>query len=133
MFRLATDHAPHLAEEKELEFAYAPFGIIGLECALPLYVKALVEPGHITWMKLIDLMTVQGARIIKSDKGTLREGADADVTIIDPNHQWTIDVERFRSNSRNCPFNGWEVTSRAVVTIVGGEVKWEHECITERL
>ena len=60
---LATDHAPHLAEEKELEFQYAPFGIIGLECALPLYVKALVEPGHIAWMKLIDLMTHQaGAR-----------------------------------------------------------------------
>jgi dihydroorotase len=122
---LATDHAPHLAEEKELEFAYAPLGIIGLECALPLYVKALVQPGHITWMKLIELMTFQGAKIIKSDKGTLREGADADVTIIDPNHKWTIDVERFKSSSRNCPFDGWNVTSRAVVTIVGGDIKWE--------
>lgn len=122
---LATDHAPHLAEEKELEFQYAPFGIIGLECALPLYIKALVEPGHITWMKLIDLMTAQGARIIKSDKGTLREGADADVTIIDPNLRWTIDVEQFRGKSHNCPFNAWEVKGRAVTTIVGGQVKWE--------
>jgi dihydroorotase len=122
---LATDHAPHLAEEKELEFQYAPFGIIGLECALPLYIKALVEPGHITWMKLIDLMTVQGARIIKSDKGTLREGAEADVTIIDPNHRWTVEVEKFRGKSHNCPFNGWDVIGRAVATIVGGEVKWE--------
>src|SRR5579864_9301670 len=94
---LATDHAPHLAEEKELEFVHAPFGIIGLECALPLYVKALVEPGQISWLKLIDLMTARPAAIIKSDKGTLREGADADLTIIDPNLQWTIDVERFAS------------------------------------
>jgi dihydroorotase len=122
---LATDHAPHLAEEKELEFQYAPFGIIGLECALPLYAKALVEPGHITWMKLIDLMTVQGARIIKSTKGTLSEGADADITIIDPKHRWTIDIEQFKGKSRNCPFDGWPVQCRAVVTIVGGEVKWE--------
>jgi dihydroorotase-like cyclic amidohydrolase len=60
---LATDHAPHLAEEKELEFAYAPFGIIGLECALPLYVKALVEPGHITWMQMIEMMTSKSARL----------------------------------------------------------------------
>src|SRR5437763_3778309 len=85
---LATDHAPHLCEEKELEFVYAPFGIIGLECALPLYAKALVEPGHIDWMRLIDLMTSRPAAIIKSNKGTLQEGADADVTIIDPNRRW---------------------------------------------
>lgn len=121
---LATDHAPHLAEEKEREFVYAPFGILGLECALPLYVKALVEPGHIDWMKLIDLMTTRPARIIKSSKGTLADGADADVTIIDPNHAWTIDVDRFAGKSRNCPFNGWPVRGRAVTTIVCGAVKW---------
>src|SRR3954471_24859776 len=75
---LATDHAPHLAEEKELEFPLAPFGIIGLECALPLYVKALVEPGHVPWMKLIDLMSTRPAQIVgfdKTGKGTLRDGA----------------------------------------------------------
>ena len=124
---LATDHAPHLAEEKELEFAYAPFGILGLECALPLYVKALVEPGHIDWMKLIDLMTTRPAQIIKSSKGTLREGADADVTIIDPNFKWSVEVEKFKSKSRNCPFDGWQVTGRAVKTIVGGALKWSLE------
>jgi dihydroorotase len=122
---LATDHAPHLAEEKELEFVYAPFGIIGLECALPLYAKALVDPGHITWRKLIELMTARGARIVRLDKGTLQEGKDADVTIIDPKHKWTIDCSKFVSKSRNCPFTGWEVGCRAVMTIVGGEVKWE--------
>jgi dihydroorotase len=123
---LATDHAPHLAEEKELEFQNAPFGIIGLEGALALYAKALVEPGHIDWMRLIELMTIAGARIVKLDdrKGTLTGGADADVTIIDPKMRWTIDAEQFASKSRNCPFNGWEVTGRAVATIVGGSVKW---------
>jgi len=121
---LATDHAPHLAEEKELEFADAPFGIIGLECALPLYIKALVEPGQIDWMKLIDLMSFRPAQIIKSQKGTLRDGADADMTIIDPNRKWTIDARQFKSKSRNCPFEGWQATGRAVATIVGGDVKW---------
>ena len=124
---LATDHAPHRAEEKELEFADAPNGIIGLECALPLYVRALVEPGHITWPKLIELMTVGSARVAKLAKGTLAVGADADVTIIDPDHRWTVDVSKFRGKSRNCPFHGWAVTGRATHTIVGGAVKWRLE------
>jgi dihydroorotase len=123
---LATDHAPHLAEEKELEFPYAPFGILGLEPALPLYVKALVEPGHITWMRLIEMMSTRPAQLVKLDnKGTLKVGADADVTIIDPNAPWTIDVEQFASKSRNCPFHGWKLKGRPVMTIVGGDVKWE--------
>jgi dihydroorotase len=125
---LATDHAPHLAEEKELEFTRAPFGIIGLEPALALYVKALVEPGHVDWMKLIDLMSTKPARLVrlnKTGKGTLAVGADADVTLIDPKLQWTIDAEEFASKSRNCPFHGWQVTGRAVMTIVAGSVKWE--------
>jgi dihydroorotase len=127
---LATDHAPHLMEEKELEFQDAPNGIIGLECALSLYIKALVEPGHIPWMKLIELMTVKSAEIVKLKKGTLAEGAGADVTIIDPKRVWKIDKEQFVGKSRNCPFDGWEVTGRAVMTIVGGAVKWE---LTESL
>jgi len=121
---LATDHAPHLAEEKELEFTAAPFGIIGLECALSLYIKALVEPGHIDWMRLIELMTINGAEIVKLPKGTLRQGHDADVTIIDPHKKWTIDVEQFAGKSHNCPFRGWQVTGRPIMTIVGGAVKW---------
>ena len=121
------DHAPHLAEEKEREFVYAPFGIIGLECALPLYIQALVEPGHIGWMQLVDMMTSRCAKIVQIDKGTLRQGKDADVTIIDPNLKWTIDVSTFQGKSRNCPFDGWDVKGRAVTTIVGGQVKWSLE------
>lgn len=122
---LATDHAPHRAEEKELEFVYAPNGILGMECALPLYIKALIEPGHVTWMKLIELMSTAPARILKLNKGTLAVGADADITIIDPAARWTIDAARFKSRSRNCPFHGWQVTGRATTTIVGGQVKWK--------
>ena len=122
---LATDHAPHLAEEKELEFQYAPNGILGLEPALALYIKALVEPGHISWMKLIEMMTIAPARIAGLKKGTLEDGADGDVTIIDPNLEWTVDVEEFKSRSRNCPFGGWKLKGRATHTIVGGDVKWE--------
>jgi dihydroorotase len=121
---LATDHAPHLAEEKELEFPSAPFGIIGLDCALPLYVKALVEPGHIGWPRLIELMSTAPARIVRLDRGTLRPGAVADITIIDPDANWTIDVEQFASRSRNCPFHGLPVRARPTYTIVAGEVKW---------
>ncbi len=121
---LATDHAPHLAEEKELEFPYAPFGIIGLEPALALYIKALVTPGHIDWMKLIDMMTVKCAQIVRLPRGTLKEGSVADVTVIDPDLKWTIDKEQFVSKSRNCPFHGWDVIGRATHTIVGGKLKW---------
>ena len=121
---LATDHAPHLAEEKELEFPLRPSASTRSKCALGLYIKALVEPGHIDWMKLIDLMSTQPAKIVSLDRGTLREGAAADVTIIDPNAEWTIDIEQWKSKSRNCPFNGWKLKGRATHTIVGGALKW---------
>lgn len=121
---LATDHAPHTREEKELEFSAAPYGIIGLECALPLYIRALIESGAIDWTTMIAMMTVNPARLCPlPGKGTLSVGADADVTIIDPGAQWSIDVNDFKSKSTNCPFHGWNVTGRAVATIVGGEVK----------
>jgi dihydroorotase len=122
---LATDHAPHLAEEKELEFQYAPFGIIGLECALGLYIKALLTPGHIDWMKLIDLTSTRGAAIIKSDRGSLQVGRVGDVTIIDPAMDWTVDVREFKGKSDNCPFNGWKLQGRATHTIVNGDIKWK--------
>lgn len=122
---LATDHAPHTREEKEREFAVAPYGIIGLECALALYIKALIIPGVIDWPKLIAMMTCNGAALCQlQGKGHLAVGADADVTVIDPSHAWTIDPETFAGKSRNCPFKGWDVTGRANTTIVGGEIKF---------
>jgi len=121
---LATDHAPHTREEKELEFAAAPYGIIGLECALPLYARALVESETIDWPAMIAMMTVNPARLCDlAGKGELAAGRDADVTIIDPNESWTIDASRFLGKSRNCPFDGWDVTGRAIAVIVGGQLK----------
>ena len=122
---LATDHAPHLQSEKELEFFTAPFGIASLECALALYVKALIEPGILDWPDLIRLMTQNPARIIGIEKGTLSKGAQADVTIIDPNAEYAIDVHTFRSKSRNCPYHGWRVKGKVEKTIVGGEIRFE--------
>jgi len=121
---LVGDHAPHLQSEKELEFLAAPFGIASLECALGLYVKALVEPGILDWPGLIKLMTEKPAKIIGVDKGTLSPGKQADVTIIDPQANYKIDVNKFRSKSRNCPYHGWEVTGKVEITIVGGEIRF---------
>jgi len=121
---LATDHAPHLQSEKDLEFLAAPFGIASLECALPLYIKALIETKIIDWPQLIAMMTCRPASVIKVDKGRLNKGARADITIIDPNAQYTIDVNKFRSKSRNCPYHGWKVTGKVEKTIVGGDVRF---------
>jgi len=121
---LATDHAPHTREEKEREFALAPYGIIGLECALSLYIKALIDTGAIDWPRLITLMSANGALLCQlPGKGHLAVGADADVTIIDPKLAWTIDADRFAGKSSNCPFNAWSVTGRAIATIVAGQAK----------
>ncbi len=121
---LATDHAPHTAEEKALEFSAAPYGIVGLDCALPLYVEALITSGAISWPRLIELMTANPAELCGlSRKGHLAVGADADVTVIAPDAAWTIDVNDFASKARNCPFNGRSVTGRALATVVSGSVK----------
>ena len=120
---LITDHAPHSAASKEHPFQDAPFGIVGLEAAVPLFVKALVEPGHIDYPHLIRCLTTAPARILGIPKGTLREGADADVTLIDPDAAWTIDADKFASRSRNTPFNGWQVKSQIAATIVAGDIK----------
>ncbi|MCK4752267.1 MAG: dihydroorotase [Planctomycetes bacterium] len=121
---LVTDHAPHLQSEKELEFLAAPFGIAGLECALGLYVKALIEPGILDWAGLIKLMTEKPANIIGIDKGTLGKGRQADITIIDPDAEYKIDINKFRSKSKNCPYHGWTVKGKVEKTIVGGEVRF---------
>ena len=121
---LVTDHAPHLQSEKELEFLAAPFGIASLECALGLYVKALLEPGILDWPGLIELMSARPAKIIGVDKGTLGRGKQGDVTIIDPDAEYKVDVNKFRSKSRNCPYNGWTLKGKVAKTIVGGEIRF---------
>ncbi|MBI5723257.1 MAG: dihydroorotase [Planctomycetes bacterium] len=123
---LASDHAPHTEEEKELEFGVAPFGIISLECALGLYIKALIDSGALDWPGLIRCMTAGPAKTIASGRpglGSLSVGADADITIIDPDARWTVDANSFASLSRNCPYHGWKLKGRAVVTVVAGQIK----------
>jgi dihydroorotase len=123
---LATDHAPHLESEKELEFLYAPFGIVGLECALPLYIKALIEDATIDWPRLIEMMSCNPAKIIGIDdvKGSLKTGNWGDVTIFDPNEKWTVDTDKFVSKSKNCPYHGWQLQGKVKYTIVGGEIRY---------
>lgn len=122
---LATDHAPHTQEDKELEFAAAPYGMIGLESALPLYIQALIDTETIDWPRLISMMTSHPAQLCGfKAKGSLSPGADADVTVIDPALTWAIDANNFACKSRNCPFDGWNVCGRAIATIVGGQIKY---------
>ena len=121
---LATDHAPHSAEEKELEFALAPNGIIALECAVGLYAKALIDTGLMDWPDLIARMTTGPAAVIGRPIGTLSAGAPADVTIIDPDADYTVRIADWKSKSRNCPFDGWLLKARAVTTLVDGQVRF---------
>ena len=118
---IATDHAPHNVADKETEFDRAAFGIVGFETAVPLCLR-LVHDGALTPSALVDAMTRKPAEIIGVDRGTLSEGAVADVTIIDPDAEWVVDPSRFRSKGRNTPFAGWKVRGRAVAAIVRGKV-----------
>ena len=120
---LATDHAPHSKEEKEQEFALAPFGIISLDCAVGLYAKALIDTGVMSWPDLIARMTTGPAAVMGKPLGTLDVGAAADVTVIDPKADWTVDVGAFASKSSNCPYHGWRLSARATTTIVAGKIK----------
>lgn len=122
---LATDHAPHHPDEKERPFAEAPFGIVGLETALGLMLTHVVAEGLVDLPTLIERMTVAPARAFQLPGGSLSVGALADVTVFDPEAEWTVDPERFHSLSRNTPFAGWTLRGRATHTIVGGAVVWE--------
>jgi dihydroorotase len=120
---IATDHAPHAPEKKAREFDQCPNGILGVETLLPLCITHLIDTGRLTWPRLIEKVTANPARILSIDRGTLKPGAHADVTIIDPNLEWTIDANQFQSKSRNGPFHGWKVRGRAETVIVGGAIK----------
>ncbi len=123
---LASDHAPHADFEKEVEFDAAPFGIIGLETELGLFLDLLVHKHRkIDIVRLIEMYTVKPRRLLKINAGTLSIGAAADVTLIDPDLEWTVRVDTFESASRNSPFDGWKLKGRAVRTIVGGKTVWK--------
>ena len=122
---LASDHAPHADFEKEVEFDAAPFGIIGLETELGLFLDLLVHKQRkIDIARLIEMYTVEPARLLKINAGTLSIGAPADVTLIDPDLEWTVKIGKFESASRNSPFDGWKLKGRAVRTIVRGRTVW---------
>lgn len=123
---IATDHAPHTAEEKSRGLAGSAFGIVGLECAFPLLYKYMVLPGVITLEKLVALMADNPRRIFGLGGG-LDLGDDADFTVLDLDAQYAIDPAAFRSKGRATPFEGWQVQGRAVLTVVGGEEKFVDE------
>ncbi len=124
---IATDHAPHHGNEKMYEFDKAPNGILGLETAVSLTLDRLVNRGVISLERMVELLATNPAKIFKLDRGTLKVGAVADVTIFDPKKQIKVDASKFQSKSRNTPFDGWDLKGAPVATIVGGRIVWRVE------
>jgi dihydroorotase len=121
---IATDHAPHAGSEKMQEFEKCPFGIIGLETALGIALECLVHSGKISLARLVELFTVNPARIVGLQRGTLAPGAAADLTIFSTEQRWTYDVNKSFSKSRNTPFDGVSFRGGPVATVVNGKVVW---------
>ena len=120
---IATDHAPHASHEKEVEFERAAFGITGLETALGLAITKLHREQRVPLSRIVELFTAGPARVLDlRGRGTLARGSHADVTIFDPKKRWTFEAARSRSKSRNTPFDGWQLTGKAIAAIVGGRV-----------
>jgi dihydroorotase len=121
---IATDHAPHHSDEKLVEFDRAPFGIVGLETAVPLVFDRLVHTGTITISRMIELLSTNPAKVMNLPGGTLVEGAIADVTVLAPDMTVHVRAEQLRSKSKNTPFDGWELRGGVIATIVGGRVMY---------
>jgi dihydroorotase len=119
---IATDHAPHHADEKMVEFDRAPFGIVGLETAVPIVFDRLVHTGRISVQRMIELLSVNPARILGVPGGSLADGSPADITILDPDRPVTIQAAMLRSRSKNTPYDGWQFRGGVTATIVGGRV-----------
>jgi dihydroorotase len=117
---IATDHAPHHYDEKQVEFDRAPFGIVGLETAVPLTLDRLLHAGLIRLPRVVELLSVNPARILRVEGGSLAEGRPADITILAPDLKVRIDARSLRSRSKNTPFDGWELRGGVAATIVGG-------------
>jgi dihydroorotase len=123
---IATDHAPHHADEKMVEFDRAPFGIVGLETAVPIVFDRLVHAGRISLSRMVELLSWNPARLLHLPGGTLSEGAPADVTVLAPDMVTTIDAGRLVSRSKNTPFDRWRLTGAVVATIVAGKVVYRN-------
>ncbi len=119
---ISTDHAPHSLEEKSRGMEKSPFGIVGLETSAALTITNLVKPGYLTWMQMAEKMSYNPAKVLGIDRGTLNEGAVADVVIINPDETYEIDPDCFRSKGRNTPFAGKKVSGKVKYTILNGEV-----------
>jgi dihydroorotase len=126
---IATDHAPHHYDEKQVEFDRAPFGIVGLETAVSLTFDRLVHTGRIRLPRMIELMSVNPAKILGVTGGTLSEGAPADITVLAPDLKVRIEASRLRSRSKNTPFNGWELRGGVAATLVGGRTVFVNDGI----
>lgn len=124
---IATDHAPHHYDEKNVEFDRAPFGIVGLETAVPLALTRLVHAGRVSLTRLIELMSVNPANLLKLPGGRLSEGAPADITVLAPDMPVKIQASRLRSKSKNTPFDGWDLRGGVFATIVGGRTVYANE------
>jgi dihydroorotase len=121
---IATDHAPHAQIDKDVTFEEAANGVIGLETSVPLVWDQLVRKDVISISRMVELMSLNPSRILGLDRGTLKVGSVADVTVIDPEREVTVDASEFESKSRNCPFDGWQLRGGPVLTIVKGRVAW---------
>ena len=126
---IATDHAPHHYDEKRVEFDRAPFGITGLETAVPLCLDRLIHANVIGWARLIELLSVNPARILRVPGGSLSEGAPADITILAPDLAVTIIAAQTRSKSTNTPFDGWQLRGGVAATIVGGRAVFVNDAV----
>jgi len=124
---IATDHAPHHADEKLVEFDHAPFGIVGLETAVPLVFDRLVHTGRIGIKRMIELLSVNPARVLNLPGGSLAEGQPADITILAPDARTDIDAARLRSKSKNTPFDGWSLRGGVAATLVAGRIVYSNE------
>jgi dihydroorotase len=127
---IASDHAPHTPTEKDCEFDIAPLGLIGLETALAASLHALYHSGRLSLSEVVALMTHKAAAICKLDAGTLSIGATADICLFDPDEEWTVDADQFRSKSRNCPWNGQRLKGSVKGTYVAGRPVFDGQSIT---
>jgi len=130
---IATDHAPHNSNEKMLEFDRAPFGITGLETALGLALTHLYHPGKITLNRLVELLSTSPARIISKPLGRLKPGSQADVTLFNPDSEWTYDVSQTKSKSRNTPFHGARLQGQVAATIVAGILVFQNQSLVKAI